>query len=70
MASEDSTANCPACTAPLVTIAINVGAGERVLCSCAKCDRRWWMVDGRLTTLDGVIDDLGKPESPRLRYRP
>ena len=53
-----------------MTITINVGAGERMLCSCAKCDRRWWQVDGRLTTLDGVIRDLGQPEAPRLRYRP
>ena len=64
-----SSTPCPACGAPLVTITIHVGAGERTLCSCAKCDRRWWMVDGELTTLDGVIDDLGKPEAPRPRFR-
>ncbi len=61
---------CPGCGAPLVTITINVGAGERVLCSCAKCDRRWWQVDGRLTNLEGVIHDLGQLDPPRVRYRP
>lgn len=50
-------------------ITINVGAGERTLCSCAKCDRRWWQVDGRTTTLDGVIRDLGEPQARRNRYR-
>lgn len=64
-----SSSECPRCTAPLVQITINVGAGERTLCSCAKCDRRWWQVDGRLTDLEGVIDDLGNPETPRARYR-
>lgn len=59
--------NCLDCGSPLVTITINVGAGERVLCSCAKCDRRWWQVDGRFTDLDGVIDDLGTPEPSRSR---
>jgi hypothetical protein len=64
-----SNSDCPGCRAPLVQITINVGAGERTLCSCAKCDRRWWQVDGRLTTLDGVIRDLGEPQSPRARFR-
>lgn len=68
--STNSTTDCPACAAPLVTITINVGAGERILCSCARCDRRWWQVEGRYTTLEGVIDDLGRPEPPRSRYRP
>lgn len=58
---------CPACGAPLVEIAIEVGAGTRTLCSCSTCDQRWWQVDGRLTTLDGVIDDLGNPLSARSR---
>lgn len=62
--------SCPACGAPLVMISINVGAGERVMCSCGKCDQRWWQRDGRLTTLDGVIGDLGRPEAPRARFRP
>lgn len=61
---------CPACDSPLVTITINVGAGERTMCSCGKCDRRWWQRDGRLTTLDGVIHELGQPEAPRARFRP
>ena len=65
-----SSSECPGCSAPLVTITINVGAGERTLYSCAKCDRRWWQVDGRLTTLAGVIHALGEPEAPRLRCRP
>ncbi len=65
-----SKATCPACTAPLVAITITVGAGERTMCSCARCDRRWWQRDGHLTTLDGVIDELGRPETPRVRYRP
>lgn len=56
---------CPACEAPLVTITINVGVGARTMCSCGKCDRRWWQLDGRLTTLRGVIDDLGRPEPAR-----
>lgn len=64
-----SSSECPGCNAPLVQITINVGAGERTLCSCARCDRRWWKVDGRFTDLDGVIDDLGKPEAPRVRHR-
>jgi hypothetical protein len=64
-----SNSDCPGCRAPLVQITINVGAGERTLCSCAKCDRRWWQVDGRLTNLDGVIRDLGEPQSPRARFR-
>ena len=51
-------------------ISINVGAGERIMCSCGKCDQRWWQRDGRLTTLEGVIGDLGRPETPRTRYRP
>jgi len=50
-------------------ITINVGAGERTMCSCGKCDQRWWQIDGRLTTLDGVISDLGRPASPRARLR-
>ena len=60
---------CPSCGAPLVTITINVGAGERTMCSCGKCDKRWWQRDGRLTTLDGVIHELGRPENPRPRFR-
>ncbi len=64
-----SKTSCPACGAPLVAITINVGAGERTMCSCARCDRRWWQRDGRLTDLDGVIDELGRPEAPRVRYR-
>jgi len=60
---------CPACNAPLVTITINVGAGERTLCSCARCDRRWWSRDGQLTDLDGVIGDLGDPAPRRTRFR-
>ena len=64
-----SDAACPACNAPLVTITINVGAGERTLCSCAKCDRRWWRSEGQLTDLEGVIDDLGDPEPRRVRFR-
>ena len=62
-------AACPSCGAPLVTITINVGAGERVMCSCGKCDLRWWQRDGRLTTLDGVIHELGTPEAPKARFR-
>jgi hypothetical protein len=68
--TQMSSTACPGCGAPLVTITINVGAGERVLCSCAKCDRRWWQVEGRLTTLEGVIKDLGQPEPRRVRYQP
>jgi hypothetical protein len=64
-----SSTACGECGAPLVTITINVGAGERILCSCAKCDRRWWKVDGRLTNLDGVIHELGQIETSRIRYR-
>lgn len=64
-----SSAACPQCESPLVTININVGAGERTMCSCAQCDRRWWRREGRLTTLDGVIHELGRPESPRVQYR-
>lgn len=64
-----SEAACPACSAPLVTISINVGAGERTLCSCARCDRRWWQRDGHLTDLQGVIADLGDPEPRRTRFR-
>jgi len=60
---------CPECQAPLVTINIQVGAGERVLCSCAKCDRRWWIRDGVLTDLDSVIGDLSQPVPNRSRYR-
>lgn len=52
---------CPECAAPLVTISIQVGAGERILCSCARCDRRWWDREGHLTDLQGVIADLGNP---------
>ncbi len=65
-----SSSPCPTCGAPLVTITIHVGAGERRLCSCAKCDLRWWEMDGQTTTLDGVIDDLGQPEGFRSRPRP
>ncbi|MFQ5556150.1 MAG: hypothetical protein ACE5GB_01345 [Acidimicrobiales bacterium] len=62
-------ADCPTCGAPLVSITIHVGAGPRTLCSCSRCDRRWWMVEGELTDLDGVIDDLGEPSTPRARLR-
>lgn len=60
---------CPACGAPLVMIKIHVGAGERTLCSCGRCDRRWWRREGRFTDLEDVIDELGDPESPRARIR-
>ena len=60
---------CPACGAPLVMITINVGAGARTMCSCGRCDQRWWKVEGRLTTLEGVIPDLGRPEAPRRGFR-
>ena len=52
--------DCPMCGSPLVAITINVGAGPRTLCSCARCDRCWWNVEGRLTDLSGVIDDLAE----------
>lgn len=52
-----------------MAITINVGAGERILCSCAKCDLRWWQADGRVTDLAGVIDDLGTPVSSPSRQR-
>ncbi len=61
--------DCPMCGAPLVTIAINVGAGQRTMCSCARCDKCWWNVDGRPTNLDGVISDLAEPQSTRARLR-
>lgn len=51
-------------------ISINVGAGERVMCSCGRCDRRWWQSDGCLITLEGVIGDFARPEAPRTNYRP
>lgn len=60
---------CPACGAPLVTISINVGAGERTMCSCARCDERWWHSDGRVTTLAGVIGDLSRPVGQRPSRR-
>lgn len=59
--------DCPMCGAPLVVITINVGAGARAMCSCARCDRCWWNVDGRLTDLGGVVSDLGEPQSARAR---
>jgi len=61
--------DCPACGRPLVTITIHVGAGERVLCSCAVCDRRWWQVDGEITDLQGVIGDLNDPAPRKNRFR-
>jgi hypothetical protein len=61
--------DCPMCGAPLVAITINVGAGERTMCSCARCDRCWWNADGRLTGLDGVLSDLGEPQPSRVRFR-
>ena len=64
-----SEAVCPACGAPLVTITIHVGAGDRTLCSCARCDKRWWQRDGELTDLQGVIGDLGTPEPRTTRFR-
>lgn len=60
---------CPDCGAPLISIRIQVGAGERVLCSCAKCDRRWWVRDGEFTDLESVIGDLSQPVPNRSRYR-
>ena len=60
---------CPMCGAPLVEITINVGAGQRKMCSCARCDRCWWNVEGRLTDLDGVISDLAEPQSTQSRLR-
>ncbi len=60
---------CPDCGAPLVSIKIHVGAGERTLCSCAQCDRRWWVRDGVFTDLDSVKADLAQPLSGRARYR-
>ena len=56
---------CASCGGPLVTISINVGAGQRVMCSCARCDSRWWHSEGRVTTLAGVIGDLGDPVGQR-----
>ena len=56
---------CPACGSPLVAITINVSAGERTMCSCGRCDQRWWQRDGRLTTLDGVIGELGQLRTRR-----
>ena len=68
--STDTNAqSCPMCESPLVSITINVRGGARTLCSCAKCDKRWWNVNGRLTTLSSVIGDLGSPEAPRIRVR-
>ncbi len=61
--------DCPMCGAPLVVITINVGAGARTMCSCARCDRCWWSADGRLTGLAGVISDLAEPQSTRSRLR-
>jgi hypothetical protein len=52
-----------------VTITIHVGAGDRTLCSCARCDKRWWQRDGELTDLEGVIGDLGTPEPRTTRFR-
>ncbi|RMH78029.1 MAG: hypothetical protein D6683_08145 [Actinomyces sp.] len=48
-------------------ITIQVGAGPRTLCSCSRCDRRWWRADGRLTDLSGVIADLADPAPPGRR---
>ncbi len=61
---------CPECWAPLVSIEIHVGAGKRTLCSCAQCDRRWWVRDGSFTDLDSVKADLAQPLSGRFRPRP
>ena len=60
---------CPMCDAPLIAITINVGAGPRTMCSCARCDRCWWNVEGRSTGLDGVISDLAEPQPTRSRLR-
>lgn len=65
-----SNKGCPACGAPLVMISINVGAGERIMCSCGRCDQRWWQSDGRLVTLEGVIGDFARPEAPRTNGGP
>jgi len=54
---------CPRCGAPLVSIHVNLGAGVRTLCSCDGCDRRWWLRNGELIGLSGLLDEV--PEKPK-----
>lgn len=44
-------------------ISINVGAGDRIMCSCRRWDQRWWQSDGRLMTPEGIIGDFTRLEA-------
>jgi len=57
---------CAVCSAPLVRIGVDFGAGVRTLCSCDRCDRRWWLKDGEFVVLAGVLNEAGidQPAAP------
>lgn len=48
---------CPSCRASkLVEITLNVGEDAVTMRSCSKCDRRWWVRNGELVPVSGILE--------------
>lgn len=54
---EGAAVPCPSCRASrLVEITLNVGEDAVTMRSCSKCDRRWWVRNGELVPVSGILE--------------
>jgi hypothetical protein len=53
---------CPSCHTAVVQIQLGTGS---VLCSCSRCDRRWWLTDGIPADLGAVLAGVADSDARR-----
>lgn len=52
-----SVVTCPSCErCQLVEIEIKVGEEPVQMRSCSRCDHRWWVRQGQLVSVGGLLD--------------